>query len=223
MDKEQRRKNKIEWYKWHPELKRASYQRRRDRFLAAPPLLPDNKTCSGCKESLPASEFWKRPVADGLTPQCKPCSNLEKKRRRLANYAHHKNLDVINREKNHAKILVRKREAWKSMDPEKKALYRRIGRNARRSRLRGSDGTVTKKEWIKLVEQYCYTCLCCNRKFSQVELCMDHIRPLAKGGAHSISNIQPLCIPCNVKKSTKTIDYRLGAELMGHWLSQGGA
>ena len=38
----------------------------------------------------------------------------------------------------------------------------------------------------------------------------DHVIPLIKGGAHDISNIQPLCSLCNIWKGLKIIDFRKG-------------
>jgi len=43
--------------------------------------------------------------------------------------------------------------------------------------------------------------------FSGGELA-DHVLPVSKGGTSYISNIQPLCQPCNSGKKDKHIDYR---------------
>lgn len=37
----------------------------------------------------------------------------------------------------------------------------------------------------------------------------DHVVPLGKGGSNDISNIQPLCLPCNLKKHNRCTDYRI--------------
>jgi hypothetical protein len=55
---------------------------------------------------------------------------------------------------------------------------------------------------------YNHTCLCCGRQEPEIALTIDHVVPLSKGGAHDISNIQPLCGSCNTSKYNKTIDYR---------------
>lgn len=82
-------------------------------------------------------------------------------------------------------------------------------RNARERILRKKiDGLHTEKEWGELKEKYRYTCLCCKKTEPDIKLTRDHIIPLSKGGTDKITNIQPLCIACNTRKFTKTIDFR---------------
>jgi len=68
-----------------------------------------------------------------------------------------------------------------------------------------AEGSHTTAEWESLCAQYNHRCLACGQKRP---LCEDHIVPLVKGGTDDISNIQPLCRPCNSAKGTQTIDYR---------------
>jgi hypothetical protein len=63
----------------------------------------------------------------------------------------------------------------------------------------------TKSEWRELCLKYNYQCLCCGRKR---RLSADHVVPLYLGGSDDISNIQPLCKPCNSAKGTQVIDFR---------------
>jgi len=62
-------------------------------------------------------------------------------------------------------------------------------------------------EWEDLKAQYGYTCPCCGASEPDSPLTIDHITPLSRGGSDIIENIQPLCLPCNMKKHTKVIKY----------------
>ena len=93
---------------------------------------------------------------------------------------------------------------WKSKNKDKVRTYD----NNRRARELGSDERYTSQEWQALKKFHNYTCLRCGRKEPEILLTPDHVRPLAKGGANGIENIQPLCLDCNMWKSTKEIDYR---------------
>ena len=81
--------------------------------------------------------------------------------------------------------------------------------NQRRARKINNGGSHSLQEWIKLKEQYNFTCLKCNKKEPDIVLGADHIIPLFLGGSNNISNIQPLCSSCNSKKGVKVIDYRI--------------
>ncbi len=45
-----------------------------------------------------------------------------------------------------------------------------------------------------------FQCKSCGKTTHESELTIDHIIPLAKGGTNDISNLQTLCLSCNVKK-----------------------
>lgn len=93
---------------------------------------------------------------------------------------------------------------WRENNPEKHALKN----NRRRALKAGSGGNVTPQEWQSLLNYYGNICLCCGVSGQDTLLTQDHIKPLSKGGAHSIENLQPLCGSCNTSKGVKTIDYR---------------
>lgn len=77
---------------------------------------------------------------------------------------------------------------------------------AYRARKVGAIGSHTTAEWDALCEHYGHICLACGQHTALTE---DHIVPLSAGGTDAITNIQPLCRPCNSTKGTQTIDYRL--------------
>jgi 5-methylcytosine-specific restriction endonuclease McrA len=75
----------------------------------------------------------------------------------------------------------------------------------RRTAKTQAGGSFTAAEWTALCARYHNRCLdCCKRR----KLTADHVVPVSKGGSSNISNIQPLCGPCNSSKGAKSTDYR---------------
>ncbi len=100
-----------------------------------------------------------------------------------------------NRERHNARS-----RAWNIQNREQKAAIRRAYRAG------GSSQDFTADDWEQMKSAYGGRCLCCGR--DDVDLSVDHIVPVAKGGEHHWDNIQPLCMDCNRKKGTKSADYR---------------
>jgi len=61
-------------------------------------------------------------------------------------------------------------------------------------------GQHTAEQWGALVG-FCGGCVACRKKSAQ--LTKDHIEPISKGGHDGITNIQPLCLPCNSAKGAR--------------------
>lgn len=94
------------------------------------------------------------------------------------------------------------------LSTDKGKTTRKIRLINRRSAIRGAEGSFSNSEWVSLCERYAFHCLCCGKIFPLKKLSADHVIPVSAGGSNDIQNIQPLCLSCNVKKGTKTIDYR---------------
>ena len=75
----------------------------------------------------------------------------------------------------------------------------------RRTAKTQAGGSFTAAEWTALCKHYHNRCLDCGRRR---KLTADHVVPVSKGGPSNISNIQPLCGPCNSSKGTKSTDFR---------------
>lgn len=89
-------------------------------------------------------------------------------------------------------------KAWKKANPE--AL--RIQSSTRRARKLGSGGALSKGLTEKLFNQQKGKCPCCKKSLGK-DYHLDHIVPLAKGGANSDENMQLLRSICNQNKCAK--------------------
>jgi 5-methylcytosine-specific restriction endonuclease McrA len=91
---------------------------------------------------------------------------------------------------------------WAQANPGRRTTMVRM----RRARRRAAEGSFTSTEWQALCARYGGRCLSCGS--TDRRLTPDHVIPLSRGGSDWITNIQPMCLPCNQRKSTKIIDYR---------------
>jgi 5-methylcytosine-specific restriction endonuclease McrA len=100
---------------------------------------------------------------------------------------------------------------WRKNNPDKVT----ANHNNRRARKRMVGGFHTAQEWNILKKKYDYTCLRCGKKEPEIKLTEDHVFAISLGGWNSISNIQPLCGPCNSSKQNKYQDYRPDSKTYG--------
>lgn len=63
-------------------------------------------------------------------------------------------------------------------------------------------GRVSNKMRFYILERDHYRCRCCGRNQNEVDLEIDHIVPIAKGGKSTSDNLQTLCTECNRRKGT---------------------
>lgn len=183
------------------------------------------KVCNACHVALPLDAFDKHPKGMyGRNTCCKPCNAKKKKDYAAAN------VEKQARRRKELRDPVKAAARWKKISteqPERIAAYaekyrekkkayskvyhranpdkRRADDQRRKSRMRGSGGSFSAKEWRALQEKYNHRCLRCGEV---KPLSVDHVIPIALGGTNDIANIQPLCLDCNRRKSNKHIDYR---------------
>lgn len=192
------------------------------------------KKCSHCQQEKPLDQFWNnRATKDGKQHCCIPCTreNNQKYMDKPEKLAMQKEREKKYYQENKDRItpIRRKRdtERWRN-DPEyrqkkneqsneryktNRTGYRTSRRiqgmialpNHQKKRLTGKYEPYTYEQWLGLIEKYGTKCLRCGE---EKELRPDHVIPICKGGDHSIENIQPLCLRCNLVKGVKDTDYR---------------
>lgn len=72
---------------------------------------------------------------------------------------------------------------------------------------RGAGGSFTQEDWERLKQTFLSRCLRCGKFEPEIKLSIDHITPISKGGDNNITNIQPLCLRCNILKRATTFNY----------------
>lgn len=134
-------------------------------------------------------------------------NNLDSERIRFKKYYrdNKKQIKARNRKRWWAnrEICLEQSRKWQKANPERM----RYNNAQKRARKMNAEGSHTLEEWKLLKKQYGFTCPCCKKKESEIQLTEDHIIPLIKGGSDFIENIQPLCKSCNSRKRTKVIKY----------------
>lgn len=80
--------------------------------------------------------------------------------------------------------------------------HQRMLANGSRRRARERAATIVAFTVDQLVQRWAYygnRCYLCGDEATQT----DHVKPLAKGGAHALCNMRPICQPCNSSKRDK--------------------
>lgn len=177
------------------------------------------KVCKKCLRELGLDQFYGCPRArDGRRGGCKGCANAASR----AYYAD----NTVTVKANHAEWHRDNPEwsraqgaRWKAANPKVLKVhkaryyashteeYAAYGRQYRALELGALVGPIPTDIKAQLIEIYGPTCMvpgCEN-----VDLQIDHIVPLSKGGAHAVDNFQLLCAWCNNSKGSRSsIDYR---------------
>lgn len=139
------------------------------------------KVCPRCKTAKTASEFGADKTRKmGLAPYCKSCTSDI--------FAELWNRDSTAR--------MARNLRWRS------ANRRRAADIALRRLARKRDATIVPFTKEQLAEKWAYwggKCWICRATATAT----DHVKPLAKGGAHTLCNLRPICGTCNSRKGSK--------------------
>lgn len=177
------------------------------------------KLCPMCKINKPYSEYHKSSATkDGVQGHCKECKKILGKRyektrskEKKREYARKEWL----RKKNDPNYLEKHRQ-WiennKEYVRDKAKEYRKnkgvlllYTRSNQRASRAGYEGRLKMYEWEAVLNQTRFLCIACEEKPADS---IDHVIPLSCGGTNTYDNIQPMCIRCNLKKGSRSVDFR---------------
>lgn len=88
---------------------------------------------------------------------------------------------------------------WRERNRERYLRYMREYERMKRARIRASLVIRFSQEQLAQRLSMFVGCWLCGGEPKQV----DHVKPIAKGGAHILANLRPICVPCNSWKRAK--------------------
>jgi len=91
------------------------------------------------------------------------------------------------------------RESWRRSyyrDLDRSRMGKILMMQRRRNRMRGTCTVAQANDRISYYGERCYVC-------AAPWEALDHVKPIAKGGANWPANLRPICRHCNAKKSSK--------------------
>ena len=150
--------------------------------------------CSKCKEDKPPEMFYKnRTSPTGLHSYCRKCG-----KEYMSEWKHR-----------NPGYMEKRMKKWRRANPDYAARWRADNedsvsrhRGLRRARENGvMHEPYSRAEIIKTYPR----CLACH---TEVNLSLDHVVPISRGGPDTIDNIQVLCGRCNSSKRAKYHEYR---------------
>lgn len=181
-----------------------------------------NKQCSKCGKNKPATTEYFRVHSqkrDGLRPDCKECqandwkvkypSIADKHRERNREYRLN-NLEKINKyhseyyDKNKKTLRAYSREYAKKNIFNTKMNKKHYKANTK-AKMYGLKNDLTIGQIKILFALHDGTCKYCHENVGNLNLTIDHVVPMSKGGANTISNIVPCCMKCNTIKGEKDV------------------
>jgi 5-methylcytosine-specific restriction endonuclease McrA len=98
---------------------------------------------------------------------------------------------------------VRYTAQWVCDNPEQAKATKAVVAHRRRERKVASGGSFTQDDLRALLKAQSYRCAYCRADLRKAKRHLDHIQPLALGGANDRTNLQWLCAPCNLSKGAR--------------------
>lgn len=167
------------------------------------------RVCSRCDIEKTLEDFPKNSKCEeGRERKCKLCTYSDRKtpeqvanQKKLASLHYNQNkTDYLNRVSNKYWSEPEKFRAYGRQHAKDNPEIYRAARHRRRAKIRSNpDNDLTSDEIKLLMANYDF-CIYCNEKS---DLSIDHIIPIARGGANTLSNLVVACGSCNSRKRTK--------------------
>lgn len=189
--------------------------------------MADGKRCAKCAETKPTTEFGPgKRWGDGLFPYCRECKRQIDRDYRKQNgdmlRAKSRERYAANPEPAKARHKARYQADpdranratadWQRRNPEKR---KATSRKWQQANMQGSVREATRRRYAtrkgapallftpqQLAQRSAYygdRCWICRGDSCE----WDHVIPLSKGGWHALSNLRPICRPCNASKSDR--------------------
>jgi 5-methylcytosine-specific restriction endonuclease McrA len=184
--------------------------------------MDDAKQCTGCRKTKALDEFSpKRGGKLGRHAQCKLCRAAARVADRAANPERARAVDR-KAEQNRKQTSAQRSAAWRAANPER----HRIQSQQNRARRRAVQAAATVgKVCYESLYAFFLDCYLCGQPLAGATD-VDHIVPLARGGAHCQDNLRPTHEACNLRKSDKflaELDWYAGPVDIGVGLCHDGA
>lgn len=159
---------------------------------AAVAIVP-GKTCTACGDTKALDDFHRKGT-HGRDNRCKAC----KRKARCARY------------QQDPEGAAAAATEWKKKNRIRARVQRLKNYAAKRGRgvdgePNGDKGDLTADEWEAILESYRdergrYRCAYCGRRAGRINLQIDHVVALSKGGRNTRTNVVPACGECNAAK-----------------------
>lgn len=157
------------------------------------------KTCTRCGVERPLGQFPPaKNTRDRLGSNCKPC------RAAYARERHHAQRDAELARKTSYRAArpgagAAYNRAWRIANPELERQGKKRREAARRARMRNNLVLPFTEEQMRARLSMWAGCWVCDGPANRI----DHVKPIAAGGAHILANLRPICEPCNLYKKAK--------------------
>lgn len=169
---------------------------------------PGYSICIQCMQELPVADFNKSSKsAWGVQSRCRACERQYCKENRdkikpVQDAYRERNKDVISERRKryrdaNPEVMREQFMRWYSKDEARMAV--RAAAFRRRARLAAAPGSASREQMASRWDYYGGRCWMCGDEAT----CIDHVKPIAKGGSNWASNLRPACAPCNISKKDR--------------------